>query len=385
MTGQSSAKMEQVKPRVMHTPRTLDLEITSRCNLHCDYCYFFNNPAINYHDLPTEQWLKFFDELGRCAVINVTLSGGEPFIRQDLPVLLDGIVRNRMRFSILTNGTLINNDIASFIAKTSRCDYIQISVDGSRPEIHDICRGKGAFKDAIQGIKILQSHDIPVSVRMTIHRHNIHDLENTAHFLLKELGVPQLSTNSAGYFGSCRFNPKNILLSIQERQKAMEVLVYLSEKYKGRISAMAGPLADARNWDRMEKARASEADSCPSGGYLTGCNCTNQRIAVRSDGKFIPCSMLAHMALGCINKNALVEVWQENSILNQLRQRCTIPLTDFDFCHDCPYIPYCTGNCPGLAYTLTGQVHHPNPDACLKQFLESGGSLPENACESIPF
>ena len=51
--------------------------------------------------------------------------------------------------------------------------------------------------------------------------------------------------------------------------------------------------------------------------------------------------------------DSLAKVWQLSPNLNRLRRRHTISLTDFDFCDDCPYIPYCTGNCPGLAYTLT--------------------------------
>ena len=39
-------------------------------------------------------------------------------------------------------------------------------------------------------------------------------------------------------------------------------------------------------------------------------------------------------------------------------------------------MPYCTGNCPALAYTLTGEVNHPSPDACLRRFLEEGGQIP---------
>jgi MoaA/NifB/PqqE/SkfB family radical SAM enzyme len=85
----------------MRSPRSLTIEITARCNLHCRYCYFFNNPAMVYRDLPGSEWLKFFNELGVLGVMNVTLAGGEPFIREDLPILLEGIVRNRMRFSFL--------------------------------------------------------------------------------------------------------------------------------------------------------------------------------------------------------------------------------------------------------------------------------------------
>src|SRR4030042_6760590 len=90
-------KIEPRAPKVMRPPRTLDIDITARCNLRCRYCYFFHNPAVEYRDLPTDEWLKFFDELGSLGVMDVTLAGGEPFIREDLPVLLPGIVRNRMR------------------------------------------------------------------------------------------------------------------------------------------------------------------------------------------------------------------------------------------------------------------------------------------------
>src|SRR5450756_2265468 len=113
---------EPVAPMLMRTPRTLDIEITARCNLRCRYCYFFNNPAVDYRELPADEWLEFFAELGSLGVMSVALAGGEPFIREDLPVLLEGIVRNRMRFSLLSNGTLIDDEIAAFIASTRRCD-----------------------------------------------------------------------------------------------------------------------------------------------------------------------------------------------------------------------------------------------------------------------
>jgi SynChlorMet cassette radical SAM/SPASM protein ScmE len=359
----------------MRTPRTLDIEITARCNLRCRYCYFFNNPAVDYRDLPTDEWLKFFAELGSLGVMNVTLAGGEPFIRDDLPILLEGIVRNRMRFSLLSNGTLIDDDIAAFIAGTRRCDYVQVSVDGSCAETHDSCRGKGSFDGAICGIHTLQRHRVNVAVRVTIHRNNVNDLENIAHLLLEELDLPGFSTNSAGYLGACRLNAAAVLLNIQERQMAMATLLRLTEKYNGRISANAGPLTDGRMWRRMEEARALAAPAFPNRGRLTACGYPSSRIAVRADGAIVPCSMLAHSELGQINQDSLAEIWQHSPALNQLRNRHTIPLTEFEFCAGCSYIPYCTGNCPGLAYTLTGKVDHPSPEACLRRFLEEGGTI----------
>jgi SynChlorMet cassette radical SAM/SPASM protein ScmE len=223
---------------------------------------------------------------------------------------------------------------------------------------------------------MLQCHDVPVAVRVTIHRQNVEHLEDIVHLLLDELGLPAFSTNAAGYLGACRQNAGGILLRTSEREMAMETLLRLSETYNHRITAQAGPLAEVRHWQQMEKARLQNASAFPRGGHLTACGCPMEKIAVRADGVFVPCSMLPHIELGRINQDSLAEIWQQNAELNQLRQRQTISLTQFEFCDDCAYVPYCTGNCPGLAYSLTGQVDHPSPDACLRRFLEDGGAIP---------
>jgi SynChlorMet cassette radical SAM/SPASM protein ScmE len=370
---------DQIEPsvsKVIRTPRKLDIDITARCNLRCRYCYFFHNPAVNYRDLPTEEWLKFFDELGALGVMDVTLAGGEPFIREDLTTLLEGIVRNRMRFTLLSNGALIDDKMAAFIARTGRCDCVQISVDGSCAAVHDTCRGQGAFNGAVRGIHTLSRHGVNVTVRVTVHRHNINDLDNIAHFLLEELGLPGFGTNSAGYLGTCRLNADDVMLTIAERQLAMATSLRLTAKYPNRISANAGPLTEGRTWRRMEEARGKGKPAFHNGGRLTACGCPSSKISVRADGAIVPCNMLAHIQLGRINHDSLATIWQNSPALNQLRNRHTIPLAGFKFCSDCSYIPYCTGNCPGLAYTITGQVNHPSPDACLRRFLDEGGTIP---------
>ena len=363
------------QPHVMKTPRSVEVEITSHCNLRCRYCYYFDNPDVEYRDLPTAQWLTFFDECGECAVLDVTLQGGEPFIRTDLKALLNGIVHNRMRFSILSNGALINDENAAFLADTGRCDHVQVSVDGSCPATHDAFRGKGAFEGAIRGIKTLQRHQVRVESRVTIHRRNVHDLDATVRLLLDELGLAEIGTNSAGYQGACRRSASDVMLTTSDRQLAMETLLRLSEEYPGRIRAMAGPLAEARQWWEMEQARARGDTQLPRGGRLTGCGCHMTKIAVRADGVMVPCVMLPHMELGQINEKPLASVWHNSPHLNKLRQRHTIALEDFEFCKGCPYVPYCTGNCPGLAYTMHHDVDHPSPDACLRRFLADGGKL----------
>ena len=365
--------------KVMRTPKSVELEITGRCNLRCAYCSHFSSAGDVNHDLPTDEWLAFFDELGRCCVINVTLSGGEPFFREDLKALIEGIVQNRMRFNILSNGTLITDDIAAFLASTGRCNGVQVSIDGSTPDSHDVFRGDGAFFKAIRGIHTLRKHGLPVPVRVTIHRENVRDLERIAQLLLDEIGLPGFSTNAASYMGLCRKNTEMVGLTIEERSLAMESLLTLNQRYGGRISASAGPLAEGAIWLMMERARREGKEHMPGRGYLTACNGPMNHLAVRSDGVMVPCTQLDHIELGRINRDNLEEVWQNHPQLQRLRARNSIPLSDFAFCQGCPYINYCTGNCPALAYTIVGEENHPSPDACLKRFLEEGGKLPEES------
>jgi len=363
--------------KLMRTPRSVDLAITNRCNLRCTYCSHFTGAGDVGQDLPKEEWLQFFEELNRCAVMNVTLQGGEPFCRQDLPELIEGVVRNRMRFTILSNGTLINDEMAAFLASTGRCDGVQVSIDGSVPMTHDACRGEGNFIKAMQGVKSLQKYNVPVPVRVTIHRQNVRDLENVARLLLEEVGLPSFSTNAASYMGLCRQNTEQVQLTAEDRSLAMETLLQLTIKYNGRISATAGPLAEAKDWLEMEEARQQKRKMMPGRGSLSACNGPANTLAVRADGAMVPCGQMSHVKLGRINHDDLREVWQEHPELERLRERHKISLSEFEFCQGCDYIPYCTGNCPALAYTIIGRENHPSPDACLKRFLEAGGRLPE--------
>ena len=362
----------------MKTPKSVDIDITDRCNLRCAYCSHFSSAGDVGKDLATEEWLTFFEELNGCAVMDVTLCGGEPFIREDLKEIIEGIVRNRMRFKILSNGTLITDGMAAFLASTRRCDSVQVSIDGSVPITHEACRGKGTFLKAMNGIKSLQKYSLPVTVRVTIHRKNVDDLENVSHLLLEEVGLSGFSTNSASHLGLCRKNADLVQLTTEERCLAMEKLLRLTQRYNGRISAAAGPLAEARGWLEMEQARR-EGREMPGRGHLVGCGGPMSTVGVRADGTIVACAQMPHMALGRINKDDLRDIWQHHPELNRFRERRTIPLSSFAFCADCAYVNYCTGSCPALAYTITGDPYQPAPDACLKKFLEGGGRLPQAA------
>jgi SynChlorMet cassette radical SAM/SPASM protein ScmE len=353
--------------KVMVSPRSLDLEVTSRCNARCRYCYYMNNVGVGYQDLPTQRWLELFDEAGKAAVMSVCFAGGEPFIRDDIFELIDRVVRNRMRFQILTNGRLVDREVAQRLKATGRLNTIQVSLDGSRAEVHDSMRGKGSFEPALNAIQILKQEGLPVTVRTTIHAQNVDDLPAVARLLLEEIGLPSFSTNSVSSLGTRAKYGDDMFLTPGLRLHAMHVLAELDAKYNGRIEASAGPLAEWKMFHDLEAARQS-GQPIASRGCLVGCGCVFSRVAIRADGAYVPCVMLPQMVLGYIGVDPLVEVWQKSPLFNSLRERIHIPLDSFEHCQGCEFIQSCSGNCAGTSLSLVGEANQPSPEACLRDF-----------------
>jgi SynChlorMet cassette radical SAM/SPASM protein ScmE len=361
-------------PHTDDAPQTLDVSLTGKCNFRCQYC-FYADSMHSRQDLPVEQWLSFFAELGQLAVRAVCLSGGEVFVRSDLMDLIDGVIANRMRYSLLTNGTLITEKTVALFEKGSRTDRlnsIQVSIDGSCPEIHDRSRGRGSFDRAIAGLRLLQEAGFPVTSRVTINRYNVDDLENIAGLLLDEIGLQGFGTNDAMPMGAGCSNQEAITLRPEQQLKAMKTLSQLAEKYNGRITAMAGPLAKWQSYKEMEHAKATgEKSTRWQMGYLTACGCTFNKLAVHHDGVITPCNLLPELELGRINIDSLKEIWRSHPTLKALKERRQIPMSEVPGCEECEWAPYCNGSCPGLAYEMTGDFNRANPHDCYRRFLEN--------------
>jgi SynChlorMet cassette radical SAM/SPASM protein ScmE len=367
--------MDSIQP--FSTPRGVEIAITGRCNLNCEYC-FYANEMVALGDLPAEHWLTFFEELGGLAVMSVTLTGGEAFTRPDLFELIDGIIGNSMRYAILSNGTLITPKLLENFAigkRRQRLDYIQVSIDGSRAEVHDKSR-PNSFKRALRGLQLLKESGFPVTVRVTINRHNLHDLENIAYLLLEEIGLPSFSTNDAMPIGSGCQNEPDIALTPAEQIIAMETMKRLLDRYPGRLASQAGPQAKLQAYSEMEHARLTgERTSRWKMGYLTACGCVFSKLSVMHDGTIVPCHMLPSLSLGNITKDSFAEVWRSHSILESLRSRRQISMENVPGCQGCEWTSYCNGGCPGLAHQMTGDFNRANPKDCYRRFLIDTGEF----------
>jgi SynChlorMet cassette radical SAM/SPASM protein ScmE len=356
-------------------PTSVDIALTGRCNLHCEYC-FYADEMVALRDLATDQWLAFFEELGRLAVRRVTLTGGEAFTRRDFFELVDGVVANRMRYTILTNGTLIDEKVLGQFEigkRRLRLDSIQVSIDGSRAEIHNLSR-PNSFDRALRGLRLLKEAGFPVTVRTTINRHNLHDLDNIARLLLEDVGLPSFTTNEAMPMGAGCDNQGDITLTALEKMEAMRTLQRLLARYPGRLSANAGPQAKIEMYADMERGRQTgEKTTRWQMGYLTACGCIYSKLDVLHDGTIVPCHVLHQLSLGHIEADSFEEIWHTHPVVQSLRARRSISMQEVAGCMGCEWAEYCNGSCPGLAYELTGNLLRANPEDCYRQFLADTG------------
>lgn len=359
-------------------PRSLDVSLTGRCNLRCAYCYYADEMA-GRRDLPAEAWLSFFAELKGLAARSLTLSGGEVFMRSDLWRLIDGLVEARMRYGVLTNGTRITEEaVGAFMEgrRRRRLDSIQVSIDGSRAAVHDASRGAGSFEKALRGLRLLKEAGLPVTVRVTVNRHNVDDLEATARLLLDEIGLARFGTNDAMAMGAGCARGGDIVLAPGQRVAAMRALARLERRYPGRIVATAGSLALWRMFREMEEARATGTPARRwKMGHLSSCGCMFSKLAVHHDGAIVPCGMLAAASLGRIGETPLRAIWRDHPLLKEMRGRGRLPMDQVPGCAGCEWAPYCNGGCPAVEYTRTGEMNVANPSCCYRLFIEETGGL----------
>ncbi|MBW1912321.1 MAG: radical SAM protein, partial [Deltaproteobacteria bacterium] len=265
--------------KVLSAPEKVTLNITNRCNLHCLYCGVSstkNAPG----DLSLEEWRKVIDELARIKVFKLLISGGEPFIRPDLPEILEQILQCHFRVSINTNGTLFNDKVLSLLSQSRHLENIQISLDGPNSDIHDFIRGKGTFDKIREGIKVLRRRKIPFTFFIVVCRNNKDYLGEIVKFA-KMVGASQITFSSLLPQGSALAHLDDLFLSFEEEKAVEAKLRRLNKRYPALVGGSL--IQGIKMMDQISQIDVSELSQSDA-NRITSCGGSVTECSIRPEG-----------------------------------------------------------------------------------------------------
>jgi MoaA/NifB/PqqE/SkfB family radical SAM enzyme len=193
--------------RADRLPSGLVYEATMRCNLHCEFCYvgdILNLEGEWRQELTLDALRRAFPQ----GDLQVSLTGGEIFMRKDIMSVLDLFREKGYSCGYLTtNGTIISDERAEALATLAQqgfLKHISVSIDGPG-ELHDKARGvKGTFERTAAGLRRLQEASkkkgaaLRVSINTTVAQESLETLDKIVD-VAEELGVDAIGLNHLMY------------------------------------------------------------------------------------------------------------------------------------------------------------------------------------------
>ena len=152
------------------------IEITSNCNLRCIHCY--NESGELRDQISVEAFKNVLGCYDNPKKASITLSGGEPLLHPQVWKFIDMMLESGIlarNILLITNATCITDDVANMLAE--KHVSVQVSLNGSRAELHDSICGKGNFERTMAGLqRLLSKHANMVIVRNMMNKQNMNDI-----------------------------------------------------------------------------------------------------------------------------------------------------------------------------------------------------------------
>ena len=175
----------------MRAPHRMDLMISAmekdgawNCNQQCLHCYAGRQPLACRKELTTEEWKTVIDRCRKACIPQLTFTGGEPTLRDDLPELVAHAAWFVTRLN--TNGILLTETLCRDLREAS-LDAVQVTLYSDDPAVHNELVGADHFDDTIRGIRNAVAAGLNVSINTPLCTKN-RDWKGLLR-LGKELGV----------------------------------------------------------------------------------------------------------------------------------------------------------------------------------------------------
>jgi len=170
-----------------HHLKRIQVELTTRCNLKCAYCYSESGPA-NDKSLDAASILALLADADEMGVVTVDFTGGEVLLHKNWEQII-GFAKSRgFVISVHTNGTALNERNVQML-RAMNVNYLQVAIDSHKPDVHDFVRGSaGALEKSLSGIERAVSSGIRTKITLMIHSANVHELPQSINYLKERFG-----------------------------------------------------------------------------------------------------------------------------------------------------------------------------------------------------
>ncbi len=336
-----------------------------RCNLNCVHCYADSRDQAYAGELTTAQARKMIEDLKNFNIPVLLFSGGEPLMRTDL-FELNAYARERgLRTVISTNGTLITPALARQI-KASGVEYVGISLDGIGKN-NDRFRGKrGAFDDALNGIKNLVTVGQKVGLRFTMTGENNRDMPLLFDLVEKE-GVHRICFYHLAYSGRGTNLKTSDPGALDTRRMIDDIFAWVvSLKDRGmnkEVLTVDNHADGAYLYLKVKKSNPAHAQNIyrwlrANGGNASGVGIAN----IDNQGNVHGDQFWQNVSFGNINERRFGDIWMDTSheFMGKLKNRRPF-LTGR--CPRCKFLDICNGNLRVRAWAASGDVWGDDP-AC---------------------
>jgi len=317
----------------------LQWHLSENCNLKCLHCYQENHKPIQLKYEQLENIYNQYKELLKKLKIkgHINITGGEPLCNPHFFKILELIKKDseHISFSVLTNGTLINSDIAKKI-KSYNPYYVQVSLEGGK-KTNDYIRGKGTYKKIAEGIINLKKQNIFTSISFTATKLNYKEFPKVVKYARK-YNVNNVWSDR--YIPLGNSEDKNLALNFEETREYLEIMHKERQKLKEK----------KHNTTTISMYRALQFQMTNDFAY--GCTAGDTLLTVMENGDLVPCRRMP-IVVGNLLKENMYDIYKKNKILKELREK-KIP----DECVKCEHSEMCHGGLKCLTFALYKDLNH---------------------------
>ena len=333
-------------------------ETTMGCNMRCLHCGSSCEDELD-NELDTDEALQLIQSMKDVGLKQITLSGGEPTIREDIHILSKALSDANIGVTWISNGWLIDENMVNK-ALEAGVEYIAMSLDGLE-ETHDKIRRPGSFKKIIQTFDLLQNKGIESGAITTLNSINIFELEELGEVLLNK-GIDHWQFQIGLPMGNMSHNKDELLLSPNDIHRVVDFAFEFSEKNK----TPKIHLVDSIGYYNVKEIQVKQKIMPAEDAIWPGCGAGRAGFGVLSNGDVVPCTSIRNPDFieGNVKDRTLIDIWLNGFSYfrdfshNQLK----------GFCSDCMYSPVCLGGCANSRYSINGSLESDN-EYCLYSLM----------------